>query len=324
MTGTFQILATDSVSEQGLEPFADDTRFRVVIAPDSSGAAFDEALGRVSGLIVRSVTQVDAGLLERAPHLRVIGRAGVGVDNIDLDAASVRAIAVLNAPAGNTIAAAELTIALLLAVMRNVPQADRAIREGRWDRASFQGSELQGRTLGLIGAGRVGAEVAKRCMAFGMDVIVFDPYLPPERAEEVGVELVDFDEVIDNADVVSLHVPLNDETRGILGASALERMRDGAFVVNASRGGVVDEQALAEALTQGKIAGAALDVFETEPLPEDSPLRHAPNLVFTPHLGASTKEAQIEVAREVAIGMKKVLLDGDLSGAVNAGQLSTA
>ena len=324
MIGRFKILATDKVSELGLGPLSDDDRFQVHVVPDSSSADFAELLGEASGLVVRSVTQVDARLLEMAPVLKVVGRAGVGVDNIDLVAASERRVAVLNAPEGNTIAVAELTMALILAVVRNVPQADRAIRDGSWDRARFRGSELRGGTLGLIGAGRIGAEVAKRCMAFGMEVIAFDPYLSQLRAEELGIELVDFDMVIEQSDVVSLHVPLNDETRGILDAAVFGRMKGRAVVVNASRGGVVDEQALADALRDGSISGAALDVFETEPLPEDSPLRDAPNLVLTPHLGASTREAQIEVAREVATGISGVLLDGDVSKAVNAGQLSGA
>jgi D-3-phosphoglycerate dehydrogenase / 2-oxoglutarate reductase len=321
VTAAFRILATDKVSELGLEPFRGDGRFQVDLVPDSSSAEFAEVLAEASGLIVRSATNVDEQLLDGASRLKVVGRAGVGVDNIDLKAASERGIAVLNAPGGNTIAAAEMTMALILAVVRKVPEADRSVREGRWDRTVFQGSELRGRVLGLIGAGRIGAEVAKRCMAFGMDVIVFDPYLPPERAGELGVRLVDLETVIANADVVSLHVPLNDETRGILDASALQRMKDGAFVVNASRGGVVDESALADALTTGKLAGAGLDVFESEPLPQDSPLRGAPNTVLTPHLGASTREAQVAVALEVAEGVKRVLLDRDLSMSVNAAQL---
>ena len=322
MTDHFKILATDKVSEKGLAPLSDDDRFQVHIVPDSSSSDFVDLLGEVSGLVVRSVTRVDARFLEMTPVLKVVGRAGVGVDNIDLAAASEKGVAVLNAPGGNTIAAAELTMALILSVVRNVTQADRAIRDGSWDRARFRGSELKGGTLGLIGAGRIGAEVAKRCTAFGMKAIAFDPYLSRDDADEIGVELVDLDTVIERSDVVSLHVPLNDETRGMLDAATFERMKESAVLVNASRGGVVDEEALADALKEGEISGAALDVFETEPLPGDSPLRDAPNLVLTPHLGASTREAQIAVAVEVATGISHVLLTGDVSKAVNAALLS--
>jgi D-3-phosphoglycerate dehydrogenase len=209
----------------------------------------------------------------------------------------------------------------MLSAARSIPAADRSLREKRWERTSFRGVELKGRTLGLIGAGRIGGEVAVRCQAFGMDVVVYDPYLTEERAAELGVVLMDMDEVLARADFVSIHVPLNDETRGICGAEALSRMKSGAYVVNASRGGVVDEAALAKALHDGEIAGAALDVYETEPLPDGSPLRDAPNLVLTPHLGASTVEAQEGVATEVAEKIRAFLTSGDRSAAVNAADL---
>jgi D-3-phosphoglycerate dehydrogenase len=246
----------------------------------------------------------------------------VGVDNVDVDAASQHGIAVFNAPAGNTVAAAELTMALILAVVRDVTGAERSLREGRWDRSKFVGVELDGRTLGLIGAGRVGGEVVARARAFGMEVIVYDPYLTEERAKEVGFRLTDLDEVLQTSDVISVHVPLTAETEGLVGEEALARMKDTAYLVNASRGGVVDEPALAEALTAGKLAGAGLDVYETEPLPEDSPLRDAPNLVMTPHLGASTEDAQVRVAQEVADRIRSALLEGDVSAAINHAELT--
>ncbi len=277
----------------------------------------DEVLGAAVGLIVRSATKVDASMLGRATSLKVIGRAGVGVDNIDLAEASKRGIAVFNAPGGNTIAAAELTMALMLSLVRRVTEADRSIRAGKWDRARFRGIELRGRTLGLIGAGRIGGEVARRCEAFGMDVMVSDPYLTLERAEELGVSVVELGEVLDRADVISLHVPLNDETRHLIGAGALERMKKRAFLINASRGGVIVESDLARALENGVIAGAALDVYESEPLSDESPLRTAPNLVLTPHLGASTKEAQVSVAREIALVIREALGSGNISLALN-------
>lgn len=310
------VVATDKVSPDGLGPLVDDPSIEVVVVDDSGAAEFDAALQQAVGLIVRSATTVDRGLLERAPKLKVVGRAGVGVDNIDLVAASDRGVAVMNAPGGNTIAAAELTVALILAVARNVAQADRSVRGGEWNRAAFKGIELRAKTLGLVGAGRIGAEVAHRCKAFGMGVIVFDPYLDPERAGLLDLRLTDLDEVLTEADVISLHVPLNDETRGMISDEALARMKPTALVVNVSRGGVVDEDALVRALTAGEIAGAGLDVFATEPLPADSPLRTAPNLVLTPHLGASTAEAQVSVADEVARYVRAALVDGDYSAAL--------
>lgn len=315
------VLATDQVSEQGMAPLVTDLRFNVVSINDSTSSEFWSALAKSDGLIVRSATKVDEELMSRAPDLKVIGRAGVGVDNIDISAATARRIAVLNAPGGNTIAAAELTVGLILAVSRFIAAADRSIREGRWDRATFRGIELRGKTLGLIGAGRIGGEVASICKAFGMTAIVHDPYLSGSRADDLGVTLVDLDRLLAEADVVSIHVPLTDETRGLLGKNSLARMRKGSILVNVSRGGVIDESALADALASGHIAGAGLDVFEREPLPVGSPLRTAPNLVLTPHIGASTREAQIAVATEASEGIRKVLGEGDLTPAINAASL---
>ncbi|MGD2102822.1 MAG: hydroxyacid dehydrogenase, partial [Acidimicrobiia bacterium] len=252
---------------------------------------------------------------------RAVGRAGVGIDNVDVEAATKRGIAVFNAPGGNTIAAAELTMALLISVARKIPAAESSLRGGNWDRASFKGVELRGKVLGLIGCGRIGGEVATRCQAFGMGVVVYDPYLTTERADELGVQLVGLEEVLEVGDFVSIHVPLTDETRGIIGATGFERMKSTAFIVNASRGGVIDESGLVAALESGTIAGAALDVYEREPLPADSPLRTAPNLVLTPHLGAATTEAQVGVATEVAEKIKTLLETGDSSEAVNAIEL---
>jgi D-3-phosphoglycerate dehydrogenase len=257
-------------------------------------------------------------MISMAPHLKAIGRAGVGVDNVDIPAASQMGIAVFNAPGGNTTAAAEMTMALLISVARKIPAAEASLRSGNWDRAAFKGVELRGKTLGLIGAGRIGGEVGIRCRAFEMDVIAYDPYLSPTRADELGIEMVGFEEVIGRGDFITIHVPLTDETKGIIGPDALNQMRPTAFVVNASRGGVVDEAALAKALHNGEIAGAALDVYENEPLPVDSPLRDAPNLVLTPHLGASTAEAQVGVATEVAHKIRLLLETGNRADAINA------
>lgn len=318
---TYVVLATDRVSDKGLAPVREDEGFEVHRIHDSSSDEFSSVLARAHALIVRSATKVDAAVLEAAPELKVVGRAGVGVDNIDIDAATRAGVAVYNAPGGNTIAAAELTMALMLSVVRRVPSADRSVRAGQWDRASFKGVELLGRTLGLIGAGRIGGEVARRCEAFGMSVIAYDPYIEEGRAEGLGVQLATIDEVIEEGDVISLHVPLNDETRHLIDRKALERMKKKAFIINASRGGVIVEADLAAALEEGLIAGAALDVYENEPLSPDSPLRKAPNLVLTPHLGASTEEAQVSVAREVALSVRTALIDQDISGALNASDL---
>ena len=318
MSAEFRVLVTDKISDSGLEPLRGDSRFELIKIDDSSDPAFAEALPTVHGLIVRSATKVRAEMLEKATELRVVGRAGVGVDNIDLEAATARGVAVLNAPAGNTVAAAELTLALILAMVRRVAEADSSVRRGEWARSRFKGAELRGRVLGLVGAGRIGGEVAKRCRAFGMRIIAYDPYLTDERAEELRVERVTLDEVVEGADILSLHVPLTDETRGMIDASALSRMKKGSFLVNVARGGVVDEAALAASLAEGHMGGAALDVYDNEPLEEGSPLRDAPNLVLTPHLGASTAEAQELVATEIAAAVGAALGEGDLSRALNA------
>ncbi len=320
---THKVVATDKVSDSGLRTLVEDDNFEVVFAHDSESPEFGSALEAAEALILRSATTVDADLMERGPQLKVIGRAGVGVDNIDIPAATERGIAVVNAPSGNTIAATEMTMALILATMRHVAAADASLRAGRWDRNLFKGAELRGRRLGLIGAGRIGAEVAIRCQAFGMDVIIYDPYLSEERADEIGSRLTDLDEVVKTSDVISLHVPLNDETRGMIDEAEIVRMKRGTYVVNASRGGVVNEPDLAGALESGHLGGAALDVYEDEPLGADSPLRSAPNLTLTPHLGASTVEAQEHVAVEVAENVAAVLIDGDLSTALNKDQLSS-
>lgn len=318
---THRILVTDEVAISGLGPLVLDDSFLVLAVADSTSDQFLAELGSADALIVRSVTRVGSDLLALAPRLKAIGRAGVGIDNVDIPAATERGIAVFNAPQANTIAAAELTIALMISVARKIPAAESSLRRGEWDRSKFRGVELRGKTLGLIGAGRIGSEVAVRGRAFGMTVIAFDPYLSGARADELQVEMVDLDEILERADFVSIHVPLTPETRAILGVNALEQMKPSAYLVNTSRGGVVDEAALAEALHRGDISGAALDVYDTEPLAQDSPLRGAPNLVLTPHLGASTAEAQLAVATEVAEKIRILIQTGSFTGAVNASDL---
>lgn len=318
---THRVLVADAVTISGLRVLADHPHFDVLTVDDSTSDEFVSELGTADALIVRSATKVTRDMLAQAPRLKAIGRAGVGVDNIDIPAATARGVAVFNAPGGNTIAAAELTMALLISVARKIPAAEESLRSGLWNRSDFKGVELRGKTLGLIGAGRIGSEVATRCQAFGMEVVAYDPYLSPTRAEELNVELMGLDEVIDQGDFISIHVPLTDETKGIVGSDALRAMKPTAFVVNASRGSVVDETALAKALHNGDIAGAALDVYEREPLAADSPLRDAPNLVLTPHLGAATAEAQVGVATEVAQKIRLLLETGNRADALNADEL---
>jgi D-3-phosphoglycerate dehydrogenase len=240
------------------------------------------------------------------------------VDNIDVPAATERGVAVLNAPSGNTISAAELAFSLMLSLARRIPAADQSMHRGEWDKKSFTGTELMGKTLGLIGAGRIGGEVARRARAFGMRVVAYDPYLSPQRAQALELEIAALDDVLSQADVVTIHTPLTEATTGLIGDPELATMKRGALLVNASRGGVVDEAALVRALESGQLGGAGLDVYAVEPLPAEHPLRRVPNLVLTPHLGASTHEAQQNVAVEIAQAVREALLEGDFSTAVNA------
>lgn len=316
--GRFRVVLTDPVPADGLEPLRSDDRFEVVERIGVKGADLAEALSDADAVIVRSSTKITREALAHADRLQVIGRAGVGVDNIDVEAATERGIAVLNAPSGNTTSAAELTMALLLSLARRLPAASRSMRAGEWDRKRFRGTELYGKTLGLVGAGRIGSEVARRARAFGMQVAAYDPYLKEDRAKALEIELVSFEEVLTRADVLSLHVPLTDDTTGLIGEAELRRMRPGAFVINAARGGVLDQDALVRVLDDGHLAGAALDVYTEEPPPPDHPLRSRDDVVLTPHLGAATVEAQHNVAVEVAHGVRAALTEGDFSHAVNA------
>ena len=315
---SYRILVADKIAKEGLAPLARDSRFEIIERPGLKGEELAAALADVDAVLVRSATRITRESLARASNLKVIGRAGVGVDTIDVEAATERGVAVMNAPAGNTVSAAELAFALLLALVRRVPAADRSMKAGQWDRTSFSGTELYRKTLGLVGAGRVGGEVARRARAFGMRVLAYDPFLSEEIAREIGADLAPLDTVLAESDVLSLHVPLTDKTRGMLGDAELARMRPTAVIINAARGGVLDEAALLKRLSEGKLAGAALDVFDQEPLPADHPLRSIPNLVLTPHLGASTEEAQLNVAIEIAESVRAALLEGDYSTAVNA------
>ena len=318
MSERFRVLVTDGINAEGLKPLTSDARFELVTHAALNAEQLQKELAGIDALLVRSATRVPREALVGADRLKVIGRAGVGVDTIDVEAATERGVAVLNAPAGNTISAAELTMALLLALVRRVAGADRSMKNGEWDRKSFSGIELYGKTLGLIGAGRIGAEVARRSRAFGMRVLAYDPFLAPDRARTLEIELASLDDVLRNSDVISLHAPLTESTAGIVGAPQLAMLRKGAFVLNVARGGLIDEKALLAELESKRLGGAALDVFETEPLPKDHPFRRLDNVVLTPHLGASTAEAQQNVAVEISEAVRAALIDGDFTRAVNA------
>ncbi len=318
MTSRYRVLIADAISSDGLAPLADDERFELEHSTGLSEADFQRAAEFVDAILVRSAARVTRSVIEHARRLKVIGRAGVGVDTIDVDAATERGIAVLTAPSGNTTSAAELTVALLLSLVRRIPAADRSMKRGQWDRKSFAGVELAGKTLGLVGAGRIGSEVARMAQAIGMRVLAYDPYLVPDRARALDLEPATLEQLLTESHVVSVHVPLTDATRGLIGAAELRRMRPDSWLLNVARGGVVDEDELVVALTEGHLAGAALDVFSQEPLPPEHALRSLENVILTPHLGASTMEAQHNVALEIADAVRLALLEGDLSRAVNA------
>jgi D-3-phosphoglycerate dehydrogenase len=318
MTATFRVLIADKIAADGLAPLREDPRFELITRPGLSIPDLAQALTDVDAVIVRSAAKVPREAMTLTTRLKVIGRAGVGVDTIDVEAATEKGIAVLNAPAGNTISAAELTMALMLCFARRVALADRSMKAGAWDRAKLGGSELYGKTLGLVGAGRIGGEVAVRARAFGMRVLIHDPFLHADRAKSLGAELGSLEQVLREADVLSVHVPLTETTTGLIGAPELAMLKPTAVVLNVARGEILQEGALLDALRNKRIAGAGLDVYQTEPLPADHPLRTLDNVVLTPHLGASTEEAQQNVALEIAAAVRAALLEGDLSRAVNA------
>ena len=267
-------------------------------------------------LLVRSQTKVTADVIEKASRLKVIARAGVGVDNIDIPAATKKGIIVVNAPDGNTISTAEHTFAMLISLSRNIPQAYHSMIEGRWDRKKYVGVELNGKTLSIIGLGRIGSELAKRAKAFQMKVVAYDPYLTQDRAEELGVKKATFDEAISTGDYISVHTPLTKSTHHLINKETFTKMKKGVRILNCARGGIIDEMALYEAIQEGIVAGAALDVFEEEP-PGDHPLLRLPEVIATPHLGASTVEAQENVAIDVAEEVLHILRDQPFKNAVN-------
>jgi len=287
---------------------------------DKPGMSPDElkaCLGHYDGILVRSATKLTRDVLGHAGSLRVIGRAGVGVDNVDVEAATERGILVMNTPEGNTVSTAEHTFSLLLALTRNIAQAAASVRAGEWKKGTFGGVELRGKTLGIVGLGRIGTTVARFAQGFQMKMIGFDPFITREKADKLGIELVELDELFERSDYVTVHTPLTNETRHMINAAAIQKMKPGVRIINCARGGIVDEEALAAAIESGRIAGAALDVFAVEP-PGDSRLLKLDKVIATPHLGASTAEAQEQVAIDAAVEVADYLLDGRIANAVNA------
>jgi D-3-phosphoglycerate dehydrogenase len=312
-----RVLLTDNIAEEAVRVFDSYEGIEAVRIDTPSPDELLSIIPDYDALIVRSPTKVTSEVIERGVKLEYIGRAGVGVDNIDVDAATRCGIVVMNSPGGNTVSTAEHTIAVMLAVARRIPHAHRSLTGGEWDRKTHRGVELCGKTLGVVGLGRVGRAVAERMRAFGMRVVAADPYVSAADAEAMGVDLETLDEVLRASDWITVHVPLASDTKGMIGRAELARMKDGVVVVNCARGGVVDEDALVDALASGKVAAVGLDVYQDEP-PGDHPLFAHPMSVFTPHIGAATVEAQLRVATDVAEAVAEALTRGVLRDAVNA------
>ncbi|MDF2440109.1 MAG: D-3-phosphoglycerate dehydrogenase / 2-oxoglutarate reductase [Abditibacteriota bacterium] len=309
------ILICDAIAEDGLTILQRSGNVSVELG--LTEAELIERAAHFDAIMVRSATKITRPVLEAATRLQIVGRAGVGVDNIDVEAATERGVIVVNSPGGNTLAAAEMTVTMILALMRRIVPAHASMARGEWKRSKFMGNQLYGKTLGVIGCGRIGIEVIKRMQSFGMKIVGFDPFLTTARAQQLNIEVATRDEVLRRADILTLHVHLTKDTRHTINAEAIAMMKDGAYIVNCARGGIIDELALADALNSGKLGGAGLDVFEQEPPPADSPLLQLPNIVLAPHLGASTEEAQVEVAIDVAKQIVDVLAGRPPQSAVN-------
>src|SRR3569833_1186516 len=317
-----KVLISDALSPAAVQIFKDrgiEVDFQPALGKDKE--KLSELVGNYDGLAIRSATKVSPKILEKAKNLKVIGRAGIGVDNVDIPAATARGIIVMNTPFGNSITTAEHAISLMLALARQIPEADRSTQAGKWEKNKFMGVEITGKTLGIIGCGNIGSIVADRALGLRMKVIAFDPFLSPERAVDIGVEKVELDDLFKRADFITLHTPLTDKTRNILDATALNKTKKGVRIINCARGGLVDENALRAALASGHVAGAAFDVFVTEPATENVLFGH-PNVICTPHLGASTTEAQENVALQIAEQMSDYLLSGAITNAINFPSIS--
>jgi D-3-phosphoglycerate dehydrogenase len=312
-----KILVSDPLSEEGLKVLKEVKDFQVDVQTELSPVALKEAIKDYDALIVRSATKVTKEVIDAAAKLKVIGRAGVGLDNVDLAAATQKGIIVMNTPGGNTISTAEHTMSMILALSRNIAQANASTKKGEWKRSKFMGVELYGKTLGIIGLGRIGKEVAKRALSFGMKILAYDPFLSREAAESVGVEIAELKELLQKSDYITVHTPLTDDTKHLISKEQISMMKKGVRLINCARGGIIDEQALASAVKEGQVAGAAIDVFEKEPLSAESELLKVDNIVITPHLGASTEEAQVNVAIEVSEIVRDALLGKGIRNAAN-------
>ncbi len=317
----FKVLITDPLNEEGIQPLRDADNIEVVIDTEMSPEQLEEQIADFDALLVRSQTNVTRQVIEKASRLKIIGRAGVGVDNIDLDAATEQGIIVVNAPNANTNSAAEHTMAMIMSLSRKIPQAHYALKNNKWERSKYVGVELKGKTLGIVGLGRIGTEVAYRAKGQRMNVIAYDPFLTKEKAEKLGIGHGTLEEVLKAADFVTVHTPLLKETKHLIDAEAFERMKPNAQIINCARGGIIDEDALYDAIASEQIAGAALDVFEEEPI-ENHKLLELPQVVVTPHLGASTIEAQENVAIDVSHDVVSLLNGDTVSNPVNLPSLS--
>jgi D-3-phosphoglycerate dehydrogenase len=317
----FKVFITDKLSEKGVAVFKAEPDFQADVYPTLPPEELKKAIVDYDALVIRSATNVTADILEAAKKLKVVGRAGVGLDNVDIPAATRRGVIVMNTPDGNTISAAEHTVALVLAMARNVPQAHASLKEKKWERNKFTGIELYGKTLGVIGLGRIGFEVARRLRAFNMRIVAYDPFCTPERAAEIEAELTTVEAILREADIITVHVPKTKETANMIGAAQFKTCKKGVRFVNVARGGIINEADLAQALKDGQVAGAAIDVFSEEP-PTGNPLLDADKVVLTPHLGASTEEAQVNVADVVARQIVDALRGGTITNAVNIPSVS--
>lgn len=316
-----KVLVSDPLSDVGVQIFEETPGIDVDVNTGLTPEELKGIIGQYDGLVIRSATKVTAEIIEAANNLKVIGRAGIGLDNVDIPAASQRGIVVMNTPEGNTITTAEHTLAMIMALSRNIPQATASLKEGKWEKKKLKGRELFNKTLGLIGAGHIGRIVAERAKGLKMKVIVYDPYIKPEAVERLDLEPVSLDQLLERADYITIHTPKTDETANLINRDTIGRMKKGAFLINCARGGIVNEDDLYEALKSGHLAGAALDVFATEP-PGNSKLLELPNFICTPHLGASTEEAQDNVAKDVAEQIIGYLLHGSVKNAVNVPGIS--
>lgn len=314
-----RVLISDSVSEEGLAVFKQAKDLGIEYDYDSkiTPEQLVERIGQYDGLVIRSRTKVTKEVIDAAANLKVIGRAGVGVDNVDVEAATDRGIIVMNTPSGNNISTAEHSIAMLMSLARKIPFAHASMADGKWDKKSFTGMELFNKTVGIIGLGRIGTIAAKRLNGLGMRVIAFDPFIDPDKMKPMGVEPATIDEIITKSDIITIHAPMTETTRNIINKDSFSKMKKSVLIINCARGGIVNEEDLAQALKDGKIGGAALDVFSTEPLPENHPLRTAPNCVLTPHVAASTVEAQENVAVDIAKQVVDALAGVQIINAVN-------